>query len=88
MTDVSSDYTGSQTKLPKILLNGNNICMARLLKSLVHVWLLIKVSADSRRRRASCCSSMIRNNIGVIAILFPCGEHYALDEWLIAGEHH
>ena len=26
--DIShSDYTGSQTKLPKILLNGNNICM-------------------------------------------------------------
>ncbi|KAI1975927.1 RNA-binding protein lsm5 [Ophidiomyces ophidiicola] len=28
-TDVLpiSDYTGAQTKLPKILLNGNNICM-------------------------------------------------------------
>ncbi|KAK5204565.1 RNA-binding protein lsm5 [Exophiala xenobiotica] len=25
--DVFSDYTGAQTKLPKILLNGNNICM-------------------------------------------------------------
>jgi U6 snRNA-associated Sm-like protein LSm5 len=24
---LGSDYTGSQTKLPKILLNGNNICM-------------------------------------------------------------
>ena len=24
-----SDYTGAQTKLPKILLNGNNICMVR-----------------------------------------------------------
>ena len=23
-----SDYSGAQTKLPKILLNGNNICMA------------------------------------------------------------
>lgn len=23
-----SDYTGATTKLPKILLNGNNICMA------------------------------------------------------------
>lgn len=22
-----SDYNGNQTKLPKILLNGNNICM-------------------------------------------------------------
>ena len=22
-----SDYSGGQTKLPKILLNGNNICM-------------------------------------------------------------
>lgn len=28
LTDMKfSDYTGSQTKLPKILLNGNNICM-------------------------------------------------------------
>lgn len=24
---VRSDYDGNQTKLPKILLNGNNICM-------------------------------------------------------------
>lgn len=23
-----SEYTGATTKLPKILLNGNNICMA------------------------------------------------------------
>ena len=23
----TSDYSGGQTKLPKILLNGNNICM-------------------------------------------------------------
>jgi len=28
LEDVTEfDYTGSQTKLPKILLNGNNICM-------------------------------------------------------------
>lgn len=26
-TDLTSDYTGNHTKLPKILLNGNNICM-------------------------------------------------------------
>ena len=25
----NSDYSGAQTKLPKILLNGNNICMVR-----------------------------------------------------------
>lgn len=25
-----SDYTGAQIKLPKLLLNGNNICMVRL----------------------------------------------------------
>ena len=24
---MSSEYSGAQTKLPKILLNGNNICM-------------------------------------------------------------
>ncbi len=26
-TDEHSDYSGGQTKLSKILLNGNNICM-------------------------------------------------------------
>ncbi|KAK0325938.1 hypothetical protein LTR91_025738 [Friedmanniomyces endolithicus] len=25
--DQRSDYSGAQTKLPKILLNGNNVCM-------------------------------------------------------------
>jgi len=25
--DHDSDYSGAQTKLPKILLNGNNVCM-------------------------------------------------------------
>ncbi|CAG8924571.1 unnamed protein product [Penicillium salamii] len=29
MEDVTEfDYTGAQIKLPKLLLNGNNICMA------------------------------------------------------------
>lgn len=29
LTDsANSDYTGATSKLPKILLNGNNICMA------------------------------------------------------------
>lgn len=28
LTDfLSSDYSGNQEKLPKILLNGNNVCM-------------------------------------------------------------
>jgi len=28
LEDVTEfDYTGAQTKLPKILLNGNNVCM-------------------------------------------------------------
>lgn len=36
----SSDYTGSQTKLPKILLNGNNICMVRLLELYYCKWKL------------------------------------------------
>lgn len=26
---ATSDYSGTQTKLPKILLNGNNVCMVR-----------------------------------------------------------
>ena len=30
LTRADSDYTGAQTKLPKILLNGNNICMVSL----------------------------------------------------------
>ncbi|GJC93599.1 hypothetical protein ColKHC_02425 [Colletotrichum higginsianum] len=29
--DKASDYSGNHTKLPKILLNGNNICMANSL---------------------------------------------------------
>lgn len=29
LTNKSSDYTGNHTKLSKILLNGNNICMVR-----------------------------------------------------------
>lgn len=28
-----SDYSGSHTKLPKILLNGNNICMVTTMYS-------------------------------------------------------
>jgi len=31
---LSSDYTGGQTKLSKILLNGNNICMV----CLIYLW--------------------------------------------------
>lgn len=27
LTKFSSDYSGNQEKLPKILLNGNNVCM-------------------------------------------------------------
>lgn len=27
--EMDSDYSGNHTKLPKILLNGNNICMVR-----------------------------------------------------------
>ncbi|CAM1508259.1 Fc.00g051070.m01.CDS01 [Cosmosporella sp. VM-42] len=27
LTEWPSDYSGNHTKLPKILLNGNNICM-------------------------------------------------------------
>lgn len=27
LTISISDFTGAQTKLPKVLLNGNNICM-------------------------------------------------------------
>ena len=26
---ICSDYSGTNAKLPKILLNGNNICMVR-----------------------------------------------------------
>lgn len=36
----SSDYTGTQTKLPKLLLNGNNICMVRLVGFTARGWLL------------------------------------------------
>lgn len=30
LTVDSSDYTGATSKLPKILLNGNNICMVNI----------------------------------------------------------
>lgn len=31
LTVYSSDYTGATSKLPKILLNGNNICMVKII---------------------------------------------------------
>jgi len=31
LTVDSSDYTGATSKLPKILLNGNNICMVNII---------------------------------------------------------
>lgn len=31
LTVDSSDYTGATSKLPKILLNGNNICMVKII---------------------------------------------------------
>lgn len=34
LTNPNSDYSGNHTKLPKILLNGNNICMVRYLQLL------------------------------------------------------
>lgn len=30
-----SDYNGSQIKLPKLLLNGNNVCMVGLESSII-----------------------------------------------------
>jgi hypothetical protein len=30
LTNTSSDYSGATSKLPKILLNGNNICMVNI----------------------------------------------------------
>ena len=47
-----SDYSGSHTKLPKILLNGNNICMVKFRVAL-HEKLGTNVKpADPWRRRA------------------------------------
>lgn len=45
ITVVASDYTGSQTKLPKILLNGNNICMVRLVELYYCKWKLYRTNA-------------------------------------------
>ena len=36
-----SDYSGNHSKLSKILLNGNNICMVRLLSNLGHRMLML-----------------------------------------------
>jgi len=42
---VLSDYSGSQTKLTKILLNGNNICMVNQQSLLRSNTLLIGISS-------------------------------------------
>lgn len=49
----SSDYTGAQIKLPKLLLNGNNVCMVRTSSVLLTARRLILCSlVDSRWGRA------------------------------------
>ena len=45
---ATSDYSGGRTKLAKILLNGNNVCMVRLELQL-STMLLTYLVADSRR---------------------------------------
>lgn len=47
-----SDYSGSHTKLPKILLNGNNICMVLRLLRLPDSAANLTI-ADSWRRRTN-----------------------------------
>ncbi len=46
-----SDYSGSNMKLPKILLNGNNICMVMSMYLPV-AFRADPLLADSRRRRS------------------------------------
>lgn len=46
----SSDYSGSNTKLPKILLNGNNICMVPT-PSVRGVCSLIFLGSSSREEK-------------------------------------
>lgn len=50
-----SDYTGSQTKLPKILLNGNNICMVGSISTTVRQTRLIVIAHTRWRGTYRCC---------------------------------
>jgi len=65
LTIDSSDYTGATSKLPKILLNGNNICMVKLLFSVVVTsYVLTMTTAHSwrhaRGRRMIPCHTFPR----------------------------
>lgn len=51
LTVDSSDYTGATSKLPKILLNGNNICMV---KSISHSGRILCTNNGHSSFQAAC----------------------------------
>lgn len=56
-----SDYSGNHTKLSKILLNGNNICMVCIQASLYKFIGLFLPIVDSGRRRT--CGHLMRTRL-------------------------
>lgn len=55
LTVDSSDYTGATSKLPKILLNGNNICMVR---SILHSPHILCTNSNHSSFLAACLRAM------------------------------
>lgn len=55
-----SDYTGNHTKLSKILLNGNNICMVGNLVKFTVIIAPNAMTVDSRRRWTWRCLGVDR----------------------------
>lgn len=46
LEDVTEfDYTGAQIKLPKILLNGNNICMVCFSQANMHIHCILTLQS-------------------------------------------
>jgi hypothetical protein len=55
LEDVTEfDYTGAQIKLPKILLNGNNICMVSQILLTMTIYLMLLVNTWWRGTNGYC----------------------------------
>jgi hypothetical protein len=66
---MDRDYSGNHTKLPKILLNGNNICMVGPSQRDAKLWILLTSIFSSFRearglkRRDERLMSISRGNV-------------------------
>ena len=63
---VCSDYSGTNVKLPKILLNGNNICMVRRCISADFLGGRTDLQAAHTRRRRPSSSDLVTMFYGMI----------------------